>query len=219
MDGFISQHPNIPTVLPTARDFDEARRVFLTIHSQSTIPLAVVKPRHADDVCKVVKYCTAQGIPFVVRGGGNNLFGKSQVHNALTIDMRGISYCRVDKSSNLATIGGGTLMQEMYASLGEAERATAVGMLGFIGWPGWAMYGGYGPLMANYGLGVQQIVGAKIVDANGEVLEADEALLKGIRGAGGSFGVVVELTITVYPLKTVCITLSTSFFTLLLRVR
>lgn len=53
-----------------------------------------------------------------------------------------------------------------------------------------------------YGLGVDQIVGAKIVTAAaGEAVDADEELLKGIRGAGTALGVIVELTVKTYPLR------------------
>ena len=52
-------------------------------------------------------------------------------------------------------------------------------------------------------MGVDQIVGAKVVNANGEIQDADEELLVGIRGGGGSLGIIVELTIKVYPLSTV----------------
>jgi FAD/FMN-containing dehydrogenase len=52
-------------------------------------------------------------------------------------------------------------------------------------------------------LGVDQIVAAKLVNPNGEIVAADDDLLKGIRGAGGMFGVIVELTIKVFPLKEV----------------
>jgi FAD/FMN-containing dehydrogenase len=54
-----------------------------------------------------------------------------------------------------------------------------------------------------YGLGVDQIVGAKIVNAKGELVEANDEMLKGIRGGGGIFGVIAELAIKVYPLKEV----------------
>lgn len=46
-------------------------------------------------------------------------------------------------------------------------------------------------------------MGAKIVNPKGELVEAGEELLQGIRGGGGIFGVIVELTIKVYPLKEV----------------
>lgn len=72
-----------------------------------------------------------------------------------------------------------------------------------VGYVGWATLGGYGPFSSSHGLGADQIVGAKVVDAKGELVEADEELLKGIRGGGGIFGIIVELTIKVYPLKEV----------------
>jgi FAD/FMN-containing dehydrogenase len=68
-----------------------------------------------------------------------------------------------------------------------------------VGYAGWSMLGGYGPFSSSYGLGVDQIVGAKVVKADGDVIDADEELLFGIRGVGGTLGVVVELTIKVYP--------------------
>jgi len=62
---------------------------------------------------------------------------------------------------------------------------------------------GYGPFSAKYGLGVDNILGAKVVNWKGEILDADERLLKGIRGAGGALGIIVELRIKLYPLNTV----------------
>lgn len=50
---------------------------------------------------------------------------------------------------------------------------------------------------------MDQIVGAKLVTSKGELIDAPDELLKGIRGAGTIFGVIVELTIKVYPLKEV----------------
>jgi FAD/FMN-containing dehydrogenase len=52
-------------------------------------------------------------------------------------------------------------------------------------------------------MGVDQILGAKIVNASGEIQDADEDMLIGIRGGGASLGIIVELTIKVYPLDTV----------------
>jgi len=62
---------------------------------------------------------------------------------------------------------------------------------------------GYSLFSGHYGLGVDQIVGAKVVNWAGEIFEADADMLFGIRGAQGNFGVIVELTVKVYPLKTV----------------
>lgn len=58
-------------------------------------------------------------------------------------------------------------------------------------------------MTSHYGMGVDQIIGAKVVNANGEIQDADEEMLVGIRGGGGSLGIIVELTIKVHPISTV----------------
>jgi FAD/FMN-containing dehydrogenase len=70
-----------------------------------------------------------------------------------------------------------------------------------VGHVGWAFSGGFGPLVNSFGLGIDQIIAAKIITADGEVQEAVSELLWGIKGAGGAFGVVTEVTLKVYPLE------------------
>lgn len=52
-------------------------------------------------------------------------------------------------------------------------------------------------------MGVDQIIGAKLVDATGSLVDANDEILRGIRGGGGIFGAIVELTIKVYALQEV----------------
>nr|WCO08185.1 RNase T2 protein [Pestalotiopsis microspora] len=64
---------------------------------------------------------------------------------------------------------------------------------------GWGQNGGYGPMSAQYGLGADQWLEAKIVTPDGELKVANAVsnpeLFWAIRGGGGStFGVVVEAT-------------------------
>lgn len=56
-----------------------------------------------------------------------------------------------------------------------------------------------------YGLGVDQVIGARYVNGDGELVDADQDTLKAIRGGGGSFGVITELTIKVYELGEVSV--------------
>jgi FAD/FMN-containing dehydrogenase len=51
-----------------------------------------------------------------------------------------------------------------------------------------------------YGLGVDQIISAKIITADGKIHDADSELLWGIKGAGGAFGVVTEAKFKTYSL-------------------
>ena len=199
IEPFFKAHPEIPFALPSSPNFAEFKGRSAIYNP--AIPLAIVRPRNAEDVSLLVKHFATHGIPFVVRSGGNNLFGKSTVHGAVTIDMRLISYCHTNDDKSSAKIGGGILMCDLIDTLGKEDLSTATGMVPSIGFTGWSTYGGYGPFAGKFGLGFEQILAAKVVTWEGEVLDADQELLKGIKGAGGSFGVIVELTIKVYPLK------------------
>lgn len=50
------------------------------------------------------------------------------------------------------------------------------------------------------GFGVDNIVAAKVVTANGDLVQADDELLWGIRGAGGNLGIIVETEVKVHPM-------------------
>ena len=203
LQTFLTDHPHITFVTPSSPNYSTLRAVFSL--DSTAKPLAIVRPKSASDVALLVKYAKSNDIQFVVRTGGHNIFGLSIVEGALTIDMRDINYVDINKQGSTARIGGGILEGELAEQLEKDGLATPTGNVGSIGHVGWATYGGYGMFRSNFGLGVDQIVGAKLVDAKGEVVDTDEKLLNGIRGAGGIFGVIVELTIKVYPLKTVSI--------------
>lgn len=117
----------------------------------------------------------------------------------MTIDLREISHIHVDFESQTARLGGGVICMNMLEELQRHNVMTPYGVTLSVCQVGWATFGDYGLLNSRYGLGVDQIKGAEVVDAEGEIRDVDETLLTGIRGGGGPFGVIVELTIKVYP--------------------
>lgn len=95
------------------------------------------------------------------------------------------------------------MLGNLAEALAKEGLATLTRSVPSIGYVGWATYGGYDAFSANFGLGADQIVAAKIVDAKCAIVKVDKRLVGGIRGGGGIFGVIVELTIKAYPMKTV----------------
>ncbi|KAH8599401.1 D-lactate dehydrogenase [Bisporella sp. PMI_857] len=199
LEIFLETLPGIDILTPNSPEFNLAKTAYIVGDRSS--PLAIVRPQKAEHVAALVTFSTANNIQFTIRGGGNNLFGLSCVQDALMIDLRNISYVEVDDPKSTARVGGGILFSKLASILSENGLACAMGSIPFIGYAGWAMYGGYGSFSANYGLGVDNILAAKVVNWEGKIVDADENMLKGIRGAGGFIGVIVELTIKVYPLK------------------
>lgn len=186
----------ITTILPSSSEFSTLSKWYHL--SDPKVPLAVIRPKTAEEVSVIVKYATENGIKIVIRSGGGDLFGRSQVEGTLTIDMRQLNYVRPNSSNSTACVGGGCTVGDVAAGLAESKLITPVPPIAAVGYVGWATLGGYGPFASNFGLGIDQIVGAKVVNWKGGIVDADEEMLKGIRGAGGNFGIIVELTIKVY---------------------
>lgn len=201
LERFLAHHPGITYVTQSSANYAVERETYIA--DNPAVPLAIVRPQNANHVAALVSFSTLNYINFVVRSGGHDVFGRSQVDGALTIDMRDINFVDATNNSSVAKIGGGVLTLDLATKLSKYGLVTAFGSIDSVGYVGWSSYGGYASFSPHYGLGVDQIVGATIVNPKGEVIAANPALLKGIRGAGGIFGVIVELTIKVYPLKQV----------------
>ncbi|KAF7327985.1 D-lactate dehydrogenase [Mycena kentingensis (nom. inval.)] len=196
---FQSQNPSIVFAFPGSAEFDDSGRIYDT--SNTAIPLAVAQPKTTADVALLVKLAATANVPFTLRVGGHDTLGRSVAADALLVDMRGLNSIAIDESALVVAIGGGVVSGELVAALELKGLAACVGTVPWVGYAGFSTMGGYGPLASTYGLGVDQIVGATVVTADGNIVEADAELLKGIRGAGGNFGVIVELQVKVHKLE------------------
>lgn len=203
VEAFLKDHPTIKYIPPSSKDFAAACDIWNG--SRPDQPLAVVQPQSSQDVATLIKFLKSDGnnIPFSIRSGGNNLEGLALVQDALLIDLRALNSVVVAVDRKSATVGGGILQGDLVDKLWkEGQLAAATGTIPHVGFFGWASYGGYGPFSSHWGLGVDQIIGATVVNPSGDLIELqgdDDPVLGGIRGAGGVFGVIVDLTIKVYP--------------------
>ncbi|KAJ5698053.1 hypothetical protein N7462_000058 [Penicillium macrosclerotiorum] len=194
---FLADNPHIRHATRESPDFAELRSAFII--DEKTSPAIIIQPPSAEDVAALVSVVTRNGLPFTVRVGGHDMFGRSQIQDGVTIDLRALSWIEVDTKTQTARLGGGVITMDMLRELQQYHMTTPHAVTPTVGYVGWATYGGYGLLSATYGLGVDQILSAKVVDAEGILREADETMMLGIRGAGGFVGVIVEVTIKIYP--------------------
>jgi ribonuclease T2 len=101
------------------------------------------------------------------------------------------------------TLGAGMTFSEAQQAASLKNKFIASGWAKTVGVLGWSLGGGHGPFGNGVGLGVDQILGATIVVANGSVVTVSEDehsdLWWAIRGGGGStFGVFVNITVRAY---------------------
>ncbi len=105
---------------------------------------------------------------------------------------------------SVAVVGAGVRLAQAYAELGAAGRALPLGCGPTVGIAGLTFGGGLGLLGRRYGLTCDRLVAARVVLADGNVVECDADrdpdLLWALRGAGGGcVGVVTSLTYDTVP--------------------
>jgi len=198
---FLEDFPNLEWAFPLSPKYLGLRNIYN--QSSNAVPLAIICPKTPQDVASLVKFARIYEVGIAIRVGGNDIFARSMIGGAMVLDLRAISSVVVNEGRTCAKTGGGILVGDLAAVLEEHGLATPTGAIPFIGYVGWATLGGYGLFSSYFGLGVDQILGATVVTASGEIVKADQELLGGIRGAGGSFGVIIEMEIKVYPLQKV----------------
>ncbi len=166
---------------------------------QECKPLGIAIPNDAQQVAGIVRWAIKNGVDITVRSGGNDFYGRNVVDGGLIIDMRELRSVKVADDTKTATIGGGVITKDLVIELDDKGLCAPCGNTWIVGYTGWASLGGYGPLTGPFGMGFEGIVGAQLVTAAGEVVDANEEMLEGLRGLGGNLGIVTSLTIKVYP--------------------
>lgn len=108
-------------ILPTDATWSETCKYFI---NQAIKPGVIARPQNATHVQELVRFCVSNNVEFVVRSGGHDVAGRSNINGALVIDMRDIQHVDISKDAETATIGGGTLIRDLTTALGEQELVT-----------------------------------------------------------------------------------------------
>lgn len=202
METFLKQAGITYLVPGVHAEFDSIQISHTGLH-RATQPTIITLPESEAHVAAIVKHCIAVGHDFIIRGGGHDCHGRYTTKGALSIDLRRLNSVTVASDRKTARVGGGTTLFKFLETLEDQQLHGPSGICGDVGYVGWCLIGGVGPWSTCYGIGSDQIVGARVINAYGELVQADETLLKGLRGGGGCLAIVVELMVKVYPIQEV----------------
>ncbi len=160
--------------------------------------------RTVEDVQAAVRTARAHNLPLSVRGGGHDWAGRALRHDGLVVDLSGMRGVEVDHQARVAKVGGGATAIDLITAAAPHGLAAATGTVGAVGMVGMTLGGGYGPLTSRYGLALDNLLEAKVVLADGQVVVANgfenAELFWALRGGGGNFGVVVSITVRLHPI-------------------
>jgi glycolate oxidase len=179
-----------------------------TIHRH--LPKAVVFPKNSKEVSEIVKYCSANKLPFLARGAGTGLSGGAiPVNGEVIISMvRMKRLLSVDLENRRATVEPGFVNLKLTNSISDkgyyyapdpsSQYSCTIG--------GNVAENAGGAHCLKYGVTTNHILGLEVVLPNGEIIEigkngiADEPgydLLGLLTGSEGTLGIVTKITVRI----------------------
>ncbi|RMZ66112.1 fad binding domain-containing [Pyrenophora seminiperda CCB06] len=177
-------------------------------------PVMSVNATSRSDISATIEFARKNNIRLVTSGTGHDLLGRSDGFGALQLWLRyyrnRIIFQKVyeptnacKKSSwkgNAIVIDGVYQWRDVAAIAKDNNVFVATGGSGTVGAiGGWSQGGGHGPATTYVGWGVDQILEAEVMLANGRIVTANSCensdLYRSLRGGGPGFGVVLSMTV------------------------
>ncbi|XP_068319478.1 berberine bridge enzyme-like 17 [Pyrus communis] len=170
-------------------------------------PFAIVAAKHESHVQATVICVKQHGLQIRVRSGGHDYEGLSYASAVpfVILDMFNLRAIDVNLANESAWVQSGATLGELYYEIANKSKVHGfpAGACLTVGAGGHFSGGGYGPMMRKYGLTVDNIEDAKLVNVNGTILDRKsmgDDLFWAIRGGGGaSFGVILSWKIKLAP--------------------
>ncbi|PHT55538.1 hypothetical protein CQW23_04024 [Capsicum baccatum] len=181
-------------------------------------PSIIITPINESDIQAAIYCSKIHDLQIRIRSGGHDYEGLSYISNTpfVIIDLRNLRSISVDTENKTAWIQSGAILGEAYYRVAEKSKklAVAAGVCPTVGVGGHFSGGGYSMLSRKFGIAIDNIIDAKLIDANGKIHDREsmgEDLFWAIRGGGGtSFGLIVSWKVKLLdiPEKTKLITIS-----------
>jgi hypothetical protein len=175
---------------------------FVNLH-----PRAIAYCATPDDVARCIDFATSHEVPIAARSGGHSYGGYSN-SDGLVIDVSRMASIGVDTAANIARVGAGAKLIDVYNVIGNADRLLPGGSCPSVGIAGLALGGGIGVFGRKYGLTTDNIRSVTIVTSDARTVTADENTNSDLLwacqgGGGGNFGVATSFEFNVHPMPEV----------------
>jgi hypothetical protein len=179
------------------------------VSDKTVKPVYIITPTEAAHIQATVACGRKHGLRVRVRSGGHDYEGLSyrsaKPETFAVVDLSMMRQVRIDGKAATAWVDSGAQLGELYYAVAKMTPSLGfpAGVCATIGVGGHFSGGGFGMLLRKYGTAGDNVIDAKVVDANGTLLDRKsmgEDYFWAIRGGGGeSFGIVVSWQVQLVP--------------------
>ena len=184
-------------VAPGMPEYAKAR-IGNPVYPHTFAPKLVVYCAVPNDIAVCLEAARRHQWRTTCRSGGHSSAGFS-VNNGLVIDVSLMNHVAVDLRRRRANVGAGTTLGELNSVLDTYGLHVPGGTCNDVGVAGHMMGGGYGFTSRQYGLNCDNVVGVKVMLADGTIVEGTPKLNPDLHwavrgGTGNQFGVLLDVT-------------------------
>lgn len=188
---------------PENTGYDEARLAWNRKVVQ--YPAVIVEAESAQDVATAVTFASQHSLGVAVQGTGHG--NVRPADDCLLILTRAMNGVTIDPIAQTAHVEAGVKWGAVLDAAQQHGLAPLLGSSPTVGVVGYTLGGGLGWLGRKYGLSADNVLEFELVTADGQLRKAsaneNRDLFWGLRGGGGSLGIVTGLTIRLFPVTQV----------------
>jgi len=193
-------------VSPDQEEYQEAVKVYNPSYSGEH-PAFVTFPRDVKDVQRCLSVAGDNGVRVAVKSGGHCFAGYSTIDSkGFMLSMKNFNRVTVDTEKGRAKVECGANWGDVYRAADKASYGAVGGCVPAVGVGGYIQGGGYSLMSRRYGgLACDNATEFTMVTADGsDVVVANKTKNRDLfwalcGGGGGNFGVLLDVTLKLYP--------------------
>ncbi|KAM3360561.1 berberine bridge enzyme-like 21 [Capsicum galapagoense] len=171
--------------------------------STTSKPVIIVTPTKESHVANAVLCTKETNLQLKIRSGGHDYEGISYISDGpfVMLDMFNLRSISINVKDETAWVQAGATLGELYYNIWMKSEALGfpAGVCPTVGVGGHVSGGGYGNMLRKFGLTIDNVLDARLVEVNGRILDRKtigEDVFWAIKGGGGaSFGVILAFKI------------------------
>ncbi|ONI85324.1 hypothetical protein ALI144C_13560 [Actinosynnema sp. ALI-1.44] len=169
-------------------------------------PLAVLRPRTAEDVAAFARFAAEQSCPLVPRAEGHSSAGQAQAAGGFVVDTRALDAVHEIGADRIVVGAGARWSRVLAETLPRGLTPPVLTDYLELSVGGTLSVGGIGGATQHHGLQVDTVLSLDVVTPDGELVtcSADQHadLFDNVRAGYGKYGIIVSATIRLIPAHT-----------------